>query len=239
MNPDWRLADSLKDRLSRLLDPINTLDRISESLRKHMIVCARWEWGSDPELHGRARVSFELQVDVAVYDVFFNGWDGYRAQYYRSVVAGIAANVVVLSSLRPQLVSAAQSWGLFAPAPGFPVNWRDLAREDVARSLSDDGAKIWISEHELTHIEPQWQSGVPRHEILAPRWVQNVDHAVSEEKTGTWDRQPALIAGTRAFLGERLGVRGAFIVPGARHFPAVVPCRKHGRAKQIHDYGFA
>lgn len=239
MEPTWRLADALGDRVIDLLDPVHTFDRVVATVAKATVVCARWEWGTDEEVRGRARVSFELLVEPVTYDLFFNGWDGYRARYWRSAETGQAANLAMLEALRAPLAAAARSWGLHLPAPGFPDRWPQLADASISQSLLDAGAKIWISEHELNVNVPDWQSGVPQHEIVVQPWVESVDRLAEEERKGVGDRQPALIAGTRAPFGSRLAMRGAFLVPGRADLPAVVPAKKMDRAEKIHRYGYS
>jgi hypothetical protein len=170
--------------------------------------------------------------------MFFNGWDGYRARYYRSTEEGIAANHFLLRALESRLLRASKEWGLLLPAPGFPENWHQSAEGELSRSLKETGAKVWISEHELAAIEPDWQSGRAKHEILAERWLKNVSEAERLWQQDKWDEQPSLIAGTRAPIGEHLSVRGAFVVPCKPESQAVVPERKRQRAEQIHQFGF-
>ena len=227
----WKLADRIVDDRPYLLDTTETFEGLVRRLTGAAVIEARWEWAKDQALTGRARARFELAVDPRDYDLFFNGCDGYRARFYRSVEEGVLANAHLLLVMRQFLCAAASCWGLDA---NHPVT-------EIDRSLVNAGAKGWISEVELNEREPHWQpTDVEeiRDEIHLPRWMDGVrTYAVQAERAGVLKN--AILAGTRAFQGSRISVFGSFIVPGQPSFGAMVAPDKARRPCQIHDYGFS
>lgn len=156
---DWKLDAAVDDARRRLLlsplPPENLIDQIAgeaaiEATRKS--VCAYWKEASDRK--GWWRLEAAVPLTAAVFDLFFNGRMGYRAQYYLSVGAGRSLNRYLVDRLIPVIkkASATSKWS-------FPVGW-----SHAERSLNGPHSKIWIV--------GDWAAFLHEPEAIKPdRWV--------------------------------------------------------------------
>lgn len=114
----------------------------------------------DIRLRGCVRASFLLDVPNQLYDSFYNGTDGYRAQYAADPTQGELANRQLIDALTAKvLTEARQKFG--------------IELEFARGSLSGQGAKIWIYEPE---VHDHLFDDTP--EIDFKRWIDNSEDGV-------------------------------------------------------------
>jgi hypothetical protein len=163
---------------------------------------------------GTHRAIFDLLLERADYDAFFNSPVGYRAQYCIEIENGKAQNRRVLDALRPRLLDFAER----SRTGGF-------GKQRLSASLDAVDAKVWINEAEVAKVE-----GI---HILYEPWLAKLQSADVGSATERNSRESAEI-GLRAPAGQRLEVKGGWVTL------AGVECRdpaKARRAEDIRDYG--
>ena len=181
----------------------------------------------DREARNKLRAEFFFNVCAETLDVFFNGSQGYRAQYYLEPQRGIECNRLVIDVVKGKLIEAAMQ-----------SNQSVMTLEQVKKSLDYGSAKIWIYEVDSTLD----QTSRDPEQIVAleiPRWVEAMKHVLA-----AWaaHQQPSPTIQTRALLGvqapegSRMEVLGAWFDDNDQEF--VVPS-KVNRATHIHQYGFS
>ena len=159
-------------------------------------------------------------------DIFFNGVNGYRAQYYRSPETGSINNHLLIERfLQPELLKVAERHG-YADAT------RSLSEAQVAASLALPSAKAWGDERgdkELFWDHVNAYRSERDVEIRAQRWIENTRHEDGEKK-GKAQR------GVRAPRLGRIKIMGGFIDDdGTEH----VAEHKRRRACDIFEFGFS
>lgn len=124
---------------------------------------------------GFGRVSADIPVSAPLFDAFFNGPGGYRAQYAIGERTGEAFNQSILLAITPILASLP------------PTYLQGMDRAFCERSLAGSHTKVWFPK-EITSVEYQeeleslqevicwspwlqWWAGkeVPRKGLLAPQ----------------------------------------------------------------------
>ena len=152
---DWGYSDKLGNtRKQRLLTAKPYPELLAAMVGSARIVEYRREEARSPHLSGTKRARFILSVQPELYDQFFNGPTGYRAQYAMSIEAGEQANARAINVLTPVLEQY-----LVRVAP----DEQDWAMSSVALSQS----KIWIAESEPSaEMALHAEDGV----LMFPRW---------------------------------------------------------------------
>jgi len=112
---------------------------------------------------GYKRVFFEFPVDKTLYDQFFNGRSGYRAQYYLSKKKGKAFDRSLIEAIVPLIVDATNLYeDKFSPK---------LCQQSLAGRYS----KFWFSK-QLTDPVAQAYLVCLAEEILPVRWKRYWEH---------------------------------------------------------------
>lgn len=125
----------------------------------------------DKEAKDKKRAEFYFSVDSETLDLFFNGSQGYRAQYYLDPERGIESNRFVIDLLKGKLIEAANR-----------SHQTILSLEQVEKSLECKSAKIWINENHSTLDQTSHDAD----EIVALktlRWVEALRQVLA-----AWDR---------------------------------------------------
>lgn len=155
----WRLADALGKRRERLLDvpqPEELLAQvIAQAHEASTKALTQLTWQESHDCPGYSRLVAQIPLSEKIFDQFFNGRSGYRAQYYLSPEEGILFNRSLLAGLEPALNLAYSK---------CPLNV-DFAL--VEKSLRAPHSKIWLfSEKEAFDTADNYC-------LNPPRWVEN------------------------------------------------------------------
>lgn len=170
-----------RDRLLRSTEFADVVQLICKSAR---IACVRGKPGKSPGLTECIQPVFDIEVCPEAYDAFFNSPGGYRAQYLRDPLAGIAANHDMIGALLERLMDEARK-----------SNVDKLRDVDVRSSLKAQSCKIWI--HEET-----FNFDTPSQDLDVATWAEQ---AFQGEEKARW--------GLCAPSGTRLQVKGALLNP--------------------------
>jgi hypothetical protein len=225
---EWKFrTDKVSDQRLRSLKQDLSFSAIAERVVAEMTNVEFKPEAGDREAKGRRRARFYFRVGADTLDLFFNGAQGYRAQYYLDPELGIKCNRRVLDTVTDKLVEAVRNTS------------QDLmTMKEVQKSLESESAKIWIDEDKSTLN----QTSRDPDEIQAlevPRWVAAMHEVLLAWSAG---QSPDPTIKTRALLGvqapegECLKVLGAWIDDNGQEY--VVPS-KVNRAQEIHQYGFS
>lgn len=111
-------------------------------------------WQHSDECWGRYRIVLPILLNEYLFDWFFNGPSGYRAQYYLSEEEGKAFNDATLNALEPAAMAACIRYPL-------PVPWKQ-----VRQSLLGAHSKVWLwgDGRSFATAEP--------HTLMPARWAQ-------------------------------------------------------------------
>ena len=157
------------------------------------------------------RAVFRFKVASQTVDLFHNGAGGYRAQYYRSIISGEAANSAAIAALLPAATEAIIQSNEHA----------ELFRGSVACA----DAKVWIAEWTwIDEVEPASQ-------LWVAAWRTNCDTA-SDGRQQRSGRRGRLIPSDIDVLEVKGGWLKADLSPGSPFKPA------QRRSADIHSFGF-
>ena len=225
---DWLFNTGNIDarRLSYLRQDTSYLDIAQRVTREARDIHFRARAGSR-EAKFNIRAEFDFSVEPETLDIFFNGSQGIRAQYYLDTRRGIESNRLVIDLLKDRLIEV------------VCLSSQDrMTLEQIEKSLNCGSAKIWIDEDSSTLN----QTSRNREDIMdldVPRWAGFMAEVLMAWRT---NKLPIPSVMTRALLGvqtpegRRLRVIGAWLDERGEEF--VAPS-KINRAQHIHDYGFS
>jgi hypothetical protein len=130
------------ERKRRLLNPPPAAELLASAVRIAMQAATEGgiilKWCPSRDWPGCYGIVAKIPITSLVFDQFFNGRSGYRAQYYLSVEEGNEYNRAIIEGLIPAVqVAHARLSG------GFEASW-DL----VQHSLRGGSSKIWIPKDE-------------------------------------------------------------------------------------------
>lgn len=217
---DWRFGNRvLSERRNRLIR-VPEFDEVITAILKEMEITGyAVGWGIKPILQGCRRAGLEIFISCDTCDTFFNSPAGYRAQYYITPNLGISQNARLIQSLLPRLLEYAETH-----------RNRDMALEDVKKSLLLSQAKIWIRE-----VDDEALFGDELTvDLIVDRWVREATIAWAES-TANEQRHKA-VRGVLAPAGTVLEVKGGWITPDGEER---LDPDKIGRAEDISKYGFS
>jgi len=158
---------------------------------------------------GYYRVDVTLALAARTVDLFHSSAAGYRAQYYRSVTIGEAANHYLIERLTPGILKYLQRVGLRSCPPWW-----------VEKSLRGSEAKAWI------HQGP-WLRQARRSDrnLFVSRWLA---HGARDPKRQLW--------ATLTPRGEtRIDLKGAPLTRDGKYLRRHL---KPNRSKDIRDLGY-
>jgi hypothetical protein len=210
---EWVLAHEMpEDRrliLSNRLPASDLMDKIVCAARQaadkdELFVC----WEASTRQPGQARVSGVFRCPEDVFDEFFNGRTGYRAQYYLAPDLGEAYNREVLDRLEP-IVRCVCVQAITRLVP-------EIADRE---SLRAPGAKVWFRERRDHHLGDRL--------IRPARWVAYWEARPNEVPMG-------LIPAPREF--PWLQVKGGWVHASNGYPPAGT--MKPDRAISLHNSGW-
>lgn len=164
------------------------------------------------EAAGFMRIVCCVSIDRDLFDLFFNSESGYRGRYFVSPEEGLLANGQLL-----QLISE--------PLATFMVHG-NMPRNHVELSLRASSAKAWLAE-----------VGKGFCPTCAGEWTTPQD-AAAEILNNRWEHgnKAKALYGRKAPWLQQLRIMGAFVDAfGNEH----VTTQKHGRAQQIHEFGWS
>lgn len=148
---DWEVTDveaSRQGDLKTRFDVEDLADRIATAA---IAATFRRERGTH-EAKGAWRPTFAIEVTPQLFDRFFNNPCGYRGHYLASPDLGVSANLNLLKTIAPRLLTVAPN-----SAPG---------RQHIEESLASPAAKIWIDEDQHDPRNPEL-----RVQVQVPTWV--------------------------------------------------------------------
>ncbi len=157
----WALGDAIACRHARLLDgpsPDALLEQLcSEALERARAgdIVLNWDPGVNEAAKGFFQVTTRIRLSEIVFDQFFNGRSGYRAQYYLSPEEGVLFNREVLQRLRQSVI---QAYGRKAIEPTLDL---------VLASIDAPHAKVWV------HGEKAAFDEAAPNTVNPERWVAN------------------------------------------------------------------
>jgi hypothetical protein len=140
------------------------------------------EPGNTPATSGCCRPVFILTIPRQTFDAFFNGPQGYRAQYLASPELGQAQNSHLLRTLEERLLSIAES----------RMTRLRMALDAVRNSLAANSAKVWIPLDDFF-------STTPKEDLDIDSWRA----AIQKHNKAIW--------GLSAPEASRLEIKGAFL----------------------------
>jgi hypothetical protein len=225
---EWKFRpEKIGENRLRLLQQEVLLSTIAQRISDEMMNLKFHPKEGDREAKNKIRAEFFFDVCAETLDIFFNGSQGYRAQYYLDPKNGIECNRFVIDVLKNKLIEVAMQ-----------SSQNVMTLEQIKRSIEYGSAKIWICEDNSTLD----QTSHDPEQIVAlaiPRWVEAMERVLA-----VWaaHQQPSPAIQTRALLGvqapegSRMEVLGAWLDDSDQEF--VVPS-KINRALHIHQYGFS
>lgn len=225
---EWKFQpEKIGENRLRLLQRKISLSTIAQRISDEMMNFKFHLKEGDNEAKNKIRAEFFFDVCAETLDIFFNGSQGYRAQYYLEPKNGTECNRFVIDVLKDKLIEVAMQ-----------SSQNVMTLEQIRRSLGYESAKIWICEDNSTLN----QTSRDPEKIVAlaiPRWVEAMERVLA-----AWaaHQQPSPTIQTRALLGvqapegSRMEVLGAWLDGSDQEF--VVPS-KINRALHIHQYGFS
>jgi hypothetical protein len=152
-----------------------------------------------------------ISVEPELFDLFFNSWNGYRAQYFRDPDYGQARNIEFIKAISP---------GLLTPRGAVPNP------QLATTSLAGGSAKVWLAEVGkgfCAQCAGEWRTAQNEEpEIANDRWELSV--------------APDSRKGRKAPFLTKLRIIGAHVNDSASEYVAV---QKRQRAKQIYDIGWS
>ena len=157
----WILGDKIASRHVRLLDVPTPDALLSEVLREATEaayggrICLIWQDSTDTDGQGFFRLEAFIPLSEQVFDQFFNGRSGYRAQYYLSPEEGILFNREVVQGLRESLQVA------YARQP------LQVELDLILTSIDGPHSKVWVSGN------PSAFNSAPENSLNPDRWVKN------------------------------------------------------------------
>jgi hypothetical protein len=168
------------------------------------------------------RPLFYVDVDADLVDWFFNGANGYRAQYYKDPENGLQANAYALAELQHLLLEAAHRADFSYQHPDHGL--LTLTEANFLTSLRLRSAKIWGDETtgELQKVVNLEVEAWP--DIDAHRWLENAERGNAKAKKGV-----------KAPRFTTLKFHGAFLKNGRE----VIPPDKLTRSADIYSFGFS
>jgi len=218
----WTYSDCLDSKrvtyLSEDADFSDVIEGIVDELRT--VDVKRCCFRIDPGDHVKGmRPIFEVPISCRLGDIFFNGKNGYRAQYYFSPDHGALHNRLLIDQLTPYLIRVATAYG-------FEFNDKSMAESVVKQSVALPSAKIWSNENDTIFWEHVNDDVT---EILAPRWVDN-RNSQDANKKGKAQR------GCHAPKLKGLRIFGAFVdCDGMEHISE----HKRRRSCDLHECGWS
>ena len=165
---DWDYSDRLTNaRKQRLLTARPYAALLAALVESARIVEYRREEARSPHLRGTKRAHFVLSVKTELYDQFFNGPTGYRAQYALSTEAGEKANLMAIEALTPileqylaRVVPDEQEWAMSSLA---------LTQSKVWIAESEPSARLALSADDGVLMFHRWRTHAPdKRGITAP-----------------------------------------------------------------------
>jgi hypothetical protein len=209
---EWKYVGSATaQRLSDLVEPFSYSDFVGELRQNLNLVCFHREARDGfPEFK---RAVFCGNVELRLFDRFFNSPMGYRGAYFRSPESGLRANRLLVDSMAPSLIDSALAQG-----------W-DADRTWILASLATPSAKAWLAEYPGLCVQcaGEWNKSYASDlQIENARWERSAHtHAV-------WGCQAP------AFL--KIRIFGGFI--NATHIEWLAS-HKQGRANNLWEHGWA
>lgn len=226
-NRDYLKSDESFDSVVQQLSA--ALSTVNQSAVRFRMEPTNGKFSGDDPLLNRLRckrASWDICLDSALLDKFFNGRMGIRAQYYMSPYHGHFMNRMVLSTLHNRLVAFALSVQ--------PSVDRDL----LELSLNKPSAKAWISEKNLAGEKIIRASDLALvEEELQNDWL-DMARSLKNGELGAEHYQlySAAINGVRTPIADQLQVKGAWITHVDR-CEYVTP-DKRDRDCQLFMFGF-
>jgi hypothetical protein len=188
---DWKIDAAISDGRRRLLlHPPSSIE-LAEQVAHNAMSAAKQrtlqiKWTKAQDRHGNWRIEAAIPIQPNIFDQFFNGRTGYRAQYYLSVRDGQTFNRLVIEYLKDPVRLASNRCRPF-------VSW-----SLIAKSLLGPHSKIWIV--------GDWAAFVREPEQLQPdRWVQHSQFSRDKPLGLCMPMPPA----------PQLDLKGTFICPAS------------------------
>jgi hypothetical protein len=187
----------------------------------------------------RCRTIVQFRVTPELYDWFYNGRTGYRAQFWTSPEAGmkfneriLAAVVKALTERLPEVIPVVRRLIRRDSASYYDVGHRTACRrEELLSSLKPEMSKIWIGE-DIIRASPgpmtTWLTLLRyAKKLCVPKW------AVMNPQTG--ETGEGLRAPFHCADDSWLDVKGVFL--NATGEPDPIEPQKD-RAQRIHNFGW-
>ncbi len=129
---EWEFVDGYRScDKRRLLNGPPYEEIVAALCRRLELESVRWQKLKAGEDAHRVVIKLRSTVDAVTF--FHNSSSGYRAQYWRSIASGEAANRLALDTLFPHVVPLVQSHGM-----------KQARLPTLDQSLHHPAAKIWI-----------------------------------------------------------------------------------------------
>lgn len=156
---EWALGESIACRHSRLHD-VPAADVLLEEVTTQASAAASAKsislaWQESCESPGFFRVVAQIALTERLFDQFFNGRSGYRAQYYLSPEEGVLYNRDVLQCLKPALTAA------------YSQRTLGVDMDLVSRSIDGPHSKVWV------YGDTAAFNSAPENSLNPRRWVEN------------------------------------------------------------------
>jgi hypothetical protein len=126
----WEYSALVCEDRQRRLHAAPSFETISSQVATTMRVLCQHPDPCD-EAAGYQRMVYCISVEPELFDLFFNSWNGYRAQYFRDPDYGQARNIEFIKAISP---------GLLTPRGAVPNP------QLATTSLAGGSAKVWLAE---------------------------------------------------------------------------------------------
>ena len=142
------------------IEPLQIVERLVHEVHKGISDYSIIAIDMDPcrSKDGYKRVYAELSVCPELYDQFFNGNSGYRAQYCMGEAVGERFNDHIVKVIAPILIESHQLYT------------KDVSRDFCERSLLGPHTKLWFSK-EITSPDYESHLCLLPESIRVPKWV--------------------------------------------------------------------
>lgn len=178
----WRFEDSVTEERRSALGSSAPFDElICMAAGEIQNICVRVAPGQDLGLTHCFQPVFAFELP-SVGDLLFNGPHGYRAQYWRGPLEGLAANAKLIGQLAAKLLAAAD-----------PEANTSFAKINLRSSLRAASAKFWIQEIPSLLVSPTTDLRVEPWQSEARRGVQLARWGLSAPEVTRFDVKGALL----------------------------------------------
>ena len=213
---NWSFSDLFDETRKEKLSEDHSFSEIITNVFNNLeVLCCHKNNCSDNTSFNR--IIYTISIPKDVFDIFFNSFNGYRGEYYKSPFKGIKSNHYFIGKIKNKLLEAQCTKSLAQKEP---------SNEFINQSLSCLSAKCWLCE-----------TGTELCELCVGEWRSNIQHT-TDILNGRWEKSESALAkyGSHAPYFTKLKIFGGFVDNIYNEF---TPARKRQRANEIYKFGWS